>query len=371
MRRNDITSESKLAPVIEKILFDARLYPSADNTQSFWFSTAASDQVSIHRDEAASSHPLDLDGASSWITLGHLLESIRLEASVVNFEIETTLHTVKDGSYDSAPKVATLNFKPNASEPTERDSMLQRCLRDRTTDRRGFSQKLLSSSEVNTLQTLVQLPVGLKIWAGVPHCFKDYALKLESALWSWTTFGQATLRWVQLSRNVEVGLNPRNLGISRLFLPSTLLMRYSSYFYRLVVRFGGTRLNRQILKSQLDHSAWLGVYTLPAASPENFVELGRSNLRVWTWLCGNGFGFQPLTASTLPGFHISTDPLPKSWPDSVVAVVSLRAGAFGSLIENSDDVIWGFRSGGATPLPMKMRTGRKKQIYVNRFDFRP
>lgn len=357
-----MNSNSKLAPVIEKILFDARLYPSADNTQSFWFSSAFSDQVLIHRDETASAHPLDLHGASSWITLGHLLESIRLEASVVSIDVETILHTVKDASQDSAPKVATLNFKPSVSARTERDSMLQRFLRDRTTDRRGFSQKLLSSSEENTLQTLVQLPVGLKILAGVPNRFKDYALQLESTLWSWTTFGQSTLKWIQIFGNVEIGLNPRNLGISRLFLPSTLLMRYSSYFYRLVVRFGGTRLNRQILKSQLDHSAWLGLYTLPAASPEALVELGRSNLRVWTWLCGNGFGFQPLTASTLPGFHASTDPLPKSWPDSVVAVVSLREEAFRALIENSNNVIWGFRCGGATPLPNKMRTGRKNKF---------
>ena len=73
---------------IEQILDTARWAPSGDNTQPWRFEIVSNNRIVVHAFDTRSHCVYDLDGHPSQLSVGALLETIRIAASGFGLEPE-------------------------------------------------------------------------------------------------------------------------------------------------------------------------------------------------------------------------------------------------------------------------------------------
>src|SRR5687768_12604705 len=140
---------SKTSPptVIEQILDLARWAPSGDNTQPWWFEIIDEYHLVIHGFDTSEGCVYDLDGHGSQISLGALLETIAVAASVYGFQInaERRIHVPQN-------KETSLIFDIHfTSDPTIQVDPLSPYIKTRMVQRRPMNARKLTTIEKTTL----------------------------------------------------------------------------------------------------------------------------------------------------------------------------------------------------------------------------
>lgn len=130
------------------ILELARWAPSGDNTQPWRFQIVSPEHVVVHGFDTRSYCVYDLDGHSSQLAIGGLLESIRIAASGLG------LHAAIARRRDAPDEHPRFDVHLRAA-PGAPSSELLDCLKIRTVQRRPLSTRALTLEEKGRLETSV------------------------------------------------------------------------------------------------------------------------------------------------------------------------------------------------------------------------
>jgi molybdopterin/thiamine biosynthesis adenylyltransferase len=140
--------KSPRARPIERILDLARWAPSGDNDQPWRFEIIDDEHVRIHGRDTRDWCVYDLDGTSSQIALGALLETLRIAASAEGMRAEYALHP-------AAPENAPLiDVRLIADDSVSPDALLP-FVTSRVTQRKPLSTRSLSDRQKQALEQAV------------------------------------------------------------------------------------------------------------------------------------------------------------------------------------------------------------------------
>lgn len=133
---------------IREILQLARWAPSGDNTQPWWFEPLGEDRLRVHGFDTREHCVYDLDGRASRVSIGALLETIRVAASA--FRLRAVVER-DEGAPETRP-VFEVRF---VSDPGIDADPLVSCIESRSVQRRALSTRPLTATEKSALQEAV------------------------------------------------------------------------------------------------------------------------------------------------------------------------------------------------------------------------
>jgi molybdopterin/thiamine biosynthesis adenylyltransferase len=139
-----VTRPPQFERPIERILDLARWAPSGDNDQPWKFEIVDETHVVIHANDTRDWCVYDLDGTSSQIAVGALLETLAIAASAEGMRAEARR---RQDSPDGAPLI-DVRLVPDPE--VARDALLP-FIKARVTQRKPFTERALSSGQKQTL----------------------------------------------------------------------------------------------------------------------------------------------------------------------------------------------------------------------------
>ena len=157
-----------------QILDLARWAPSGDNTQPWRFELAAPDHVVVHASDTRTDTVYDLDGHPSQISVGALLETMSIAASVHGLRAEARRRA---GSPEQQP-LFDVRFSADAAIVP---SPLANAITRRSVQRRPMSARPLSDDEKRALEAAVGPAYTLSWIEGFGPKFKTARLMYDNA----------------------------------------------------------------------------------------------------------------------------------------------------------------------------------------------
>lgn len=128
-----------------RILDLSRWAPSGDNTQPWRFEIVSDAHVAVHAFDTRDEVLYDLDGRASQLSVGMLLETMRVAASGEGLGME---YARRPGSPDTHP---IIDVYLSAEPPVQRDPLFP-CLKVRATQRRATRRRPLTDTEKSMLE---------------------------------------------------------------------------------------------------------------------------------------------------------------------------------------------------------------------------
>ena len=358
---------STLSPEhLKSVLHLAARAPGGDNTQPWTFSWNGN-VLTILFDPARARHVLDAGLSAAKISLGCLLESIKIAATQYGFSIEFKYTGLSEEQKQQQKQPAgEVTFISDISDNSLPDPLAD-ALPKRTTDRRPFSKGPLPVREITEISEAFQ-PNGL----AQVHCqssispeLLDYILAAESLVTRHPSIFLQTLEWIRLSRR-EIertldGMPWRGTGVRTIDYPALQFIRHFPGTFPLLARTAMTKVHLGTMKRLIESSAGLLCFSIPHQQPLALIEAGKLAMRVWLRLTQLGYGVQPLTLSSLSVFNAKIGVLDR---DSIrlfgaryAEGEKLLRRSFG--ISSFNTPAWMLRTGISTPLPASWLTPRK------------
>ena len=278
---------------IRAILDLARWAPSGDNTQPWRFEIRSRDHVLVHAFDTREHCIYDLDGHSSQLAVGAMLETLRIAATQHGLRVTVTRRV-------EAPDTRPVFDAHFARDDTLRPDRLAGFIRTRTVQRRALRTRGLTVAEKAELEA--SLPPGYRI-----HWIEGVAGRWRTARLMWRnahlrlTLPEAyevhrrIIEWG--ARYSEDRIPEQALGVNRL---TARVMRYAMQSWERVAFFnrwlGGTigpRIELDLIPS-LACAAHFAL--LPNSEPsglDDYVAAGRAVQRFWLTACALGLQLQP------------------------------------------------------------------------------
>lgn len=336
--------------------------PSGDNCQPWLFHWDGR-HLRIFQDDDRARHALNRANHASYLSLGCVIESLRIAASHEGMDIAVELGADRPAcraSFTPArnapdgllPALAKRETNRSVFEGGSADDPVFGAIRDDSNRFRNAQIKIRQNFHPHFYRFLT---------AADAFVFADR--RAHRDLFRWLRFGDDDVT------RTRDGMSWRNLGVSLV----------ESRILRLARRWGVQRfLNRIGFLKQLQKdgyralrsSAAIACITVTSDGPEALLEAGRIWLRSWCRLNDAGYGVQPLTSAALGGFDSETSSLPSD-----------TDGEFRRLFSRAPDIIRSafdvaphqkpivlFRTGLAAPLPAGHRTLRRNIEDVLTFD---
>ena len=278
---------------IERILDLARWAPSGDNDQPWKFEIIDDHNLVIHGSDTRDWCIYDLDGRSSQIAIGALLETLTIAASAEGLRAEASL---REDSPDNAPCIDVLLVSDAAVSAHE----LLPFIKARVTQRKPFDKRGLSADQKKTLERAVGEGYRV-IWVEGRAGLRQMAKLLFNSAHIRLTTPEAyavhrqNIEWgVQFSETRipegAVGLDLLTRRVMHWALQSWRRIQFLNRF------FAGTWLPRL----QMDWLTGLGcaahfaiIADKPLASVEDYLAGGRATQRFWLQATRLGLQFQP------------------------------------------------------------------------------
>lgn len=277
---------------IEQILDLARWAPSGDNVQCWRFQILSEESLLVHGFDTRDHCVYDLDGRASQLSLGALLETMRIAAST--FRWRTGAERRAD-----APETQPVFAVTFAPDPRIEPSELVTAIRNRCVQRRGMGRRAIRPDEKKRLEEV--LPAGYSItWLEGARRLELARLLFANA-WIRLTTREAfevhsrVIEWN--ARESEDRIPDQAVGLDPF---TTRLMAWAMRDWRRV-RFMNTYLAGTVLpRIQLDFVPALacGAHVLILAPEEpktidDFVAAGAAVQRFWLAATGLGLQHQP------------------------------------------------------------------------------
>ncbi|MCB0391190.1 MAG: hypothetical protein KDD58_07860 [Bdellovibrionales bacterium] len=339
--------------LILKIIDESRFYPSGDNAQPFNFKIE--DQLLyIKHCENRALHAFNPHNVSSKITLGCLLEAIKISASKYNLSFNLEL---MNDNLD-----AKLIFsKNNHISP---DS-LSHSVHLRKTDRRPYNlncnlQEIeqIIYSEDHLLKSSVSILENKNLAS-----LKSYLIEADKIIWTWSRAFRDIGKTIKFDSKgiIKIGLSTQNLGLKSSEIFATKILVKFPLIYKILNKIGLMSLisKTNTLKSFNSSPAFLLV---SMKSNEDLIQAGRNIYRVWTLLCANGYSLQPMSAAVLTPYcykiGVATE-FPQYFKDFYEENINTLANIFH--LDKSQVPIFLFRIG-------KVETVMPKQMEISRID---
>jgi hypothetical protein len=339
--------------------------PSQDNCQP-WSFEWRDEELLVFHDARRAASPTNAGQHFSCLSLGCLLESVRLAAGAAGLDVRWQL-ALADRAVDPQAAWATLSFAPGVESA---DDGLAAGLAERCTDRRLYRGGDLAHPVFAQLGQDAPDDAVCKLYlrdTSNPDLLA-YLEQAEAYVWSHATTQQAFMRWIRFDADARDGIPWQCLGGS--FLESRVLFLCRWYTIHRLIRRGFISAAQQLLRRQIDSSAGLGCITVRIPHAEAMVEVGRLALRTWVRLNAAGFAVPPLAVAAIGVYNahvaaLPSDTLPSFRELFLGGEATLRA-AFG--FGATETPVWLFRTGRASidPLPATARTPRLDRARVLR-----
>lgn len=290
------TLKQDIYSIIEKSLY----YPSGDNSQPFNLIFTKQNSLRISCTKLSDVDPFGV--TATYVSLGCFLEIISLQAQNIGYKLA---YEVPDKLFEQV-KFIEIHFKKDVESLPPPSADLIESINKRFTDRRAYLTtnvadkiKEIATDEKNQEQTK---PYKFSFVNKLSSELTANICKLERKIWSDYDFTGIILRAVnyQIIPSIKTtGLNLKNIGIHPLFGFLGILERDYRWAFNLNVLLGRTWLNNFIIKRQLTNSGGFGLVSIQDKTPGGLVAIARIFCRTWIKICGQGYSFQPMSASTL------------------------------------------------------------------------
>lgn len=334
MFAEEFQSREELNGILDKAL----RYPSGDNCQPFRFSWHEAELTIIHLEDVAK-HMMNPKNQASLISLGMLLESLKISSSSRGYDCKFKL-----GPEDQGAKVSFIK-----NESIRADN-LEAFLETRFTDRRPFLKEKKGKEVEEELKKIANKFQNVELKLIRPDMeYVKFAQKVDHIFWKEKGFLKDVMGWVRF-RESEIqktknGMPWRSLGISWaesivlrviLKLPNWLMNSVS-----IVPSLG----NRFKLKELILSSDYIMGIVVKENTPELLVEMGRLGLRAWVSLNKWGHGAQPLSTTSLALYQWSHGDLKMGNGKSDSKKLKKEYDFFKKTFSLRDEACWAFRIG--------------------------
>ncbi|CAA0123488.1 Molybdopterin-synthase adenylyltransferase [Halioglobus japonicus] len=278
---------------IERILDLARWAPSGDNEQPWQFDIVDDHHVVINGRDTREWCVYDLDGTSSQIALGALLETLRIAASAEGMSAECVLRP------DSPEEAPVIDVRLLADAGVEPDP-LQPFITSRVTQRKPFSTRSLTAHQLQALEQAVGEGFSVRWIDGAQGRRQVAKLLFHNAHIRLSTPEAYEVHRQNIEWGVQFSEHHLPEGALGLDLPTRKIMRWALKSWgrvRFMNRFfAGTWLPRL----QMDWRTALGcaahfviVADKPLLTVEDYLAGGGATQRFWLEATRLGLQLQP------------------------------------------------------------------------------
>lgn len=273
---------------ILKIIEAARLSPSADNSQP-WFFEVEGEAIYLHHDleNASANHLYNIDFFADYVSLGAVLENIHIQAHHLGY----------------SPKISLLEGKGAlakieiAKTHDPYSSYLLKAIENRKTNRRRYSTKKISEDIRTEIEDMVRKN-NLKIhWIKNPQMIKKFARIIsihDYVLWEDRALRENLLRMLRFEKRHHpegLPLESLELGIKKhAFGPSISLAKYAGLLWK-ALGIGSVQHTGKTVKN----SAAIAILTSPEKHhAHTYVRGGRIFQKIWLVLTSKNISLHPL-----------------------------------------------------------------------------
>lgn len=342
--------------MLQRIVAAAIRAPSGDNCQP-WLYRRKGNLLEIYHNEERAQHSLNRNGHASLLTLGCVLESLKIAATVENLKAYWKL-PVKFAQSTSV--WATVSFSPQelARDPLY-DAIDTRC-----TDRRNYQGGTIQDPLFAPLMEDAKryLPCRVILRQTYPQELLHYIALTETFIFRHQEPHRDFMRWVRFTKEeiekTKDGMPTQSLGMN--FIESRFFWLCKNWsIQKTLNRIGFLPVLVRRTKAQLSSSACLYCLTVPSTDPLNLVTAGQLAMRVWLSLNQAGYGVHPYTLGSLSQFDLaagSASGMPDFWPKLFSDGRNLFRESFA--LGNEEIPVWLFRTGRSPQLPPEGRTLR-------------
>lgn len=352
---------------MEKILSLARWAPSGDNTQPWRFEIIDEHRVVVHGFDTREHCVYDLDGHPSQISLGALLETMSIAASLHGLEMKAKRRTELP---DSTPTF-DVEFVPDASRPVD---SLAKSITERSVQRKPLSTRPLTSAEKTAFETAAGSGYRILWLEGFRDRLRAARLMFKNAKLRLTMpeaylVHRDVIQWnAQFS---EDRVPDQALGVDPM---TARLMRFVMASWRRVEFFNTYLAGTLAPRIQMDFvpamacAAHMVIYAKrKPVTVDDFVEAGRTVQRVWLTATHLGLFQQPEMTPLIFGSYIR-----RGIPFTRVESLQLEARALCEASEkiigpDADHAVWMGRIGaGSAPTARSVRRPLEQLIFRRR-----
>jgi hypothetical protein len=342
---------------IRAIVSLAMTSPSGDNSQP-WRFTWNGKSLAVFYESPRGEHALNNNHHSTYLTLGGLLEALKIAASSRNLKVKVTANL----SQPEGKAIAILYFERQSMETDPDFSVLS----VRQVDRRPFAKEPLTQSLKDELQVRATAFSSCQftlIDRTEPELL-SYLVTCDEFMWKNRNVFVDFLKWVHLSKK-EIEQN--NTGMP---WPSLGLRWHEMLTFRLFRKFPslvawlwplGLKASVNALSKKLVQSSG-GLYciSLKSYNPQAIVDAGGLAFRLWLLLNSRGYGVQPISLASMTALDINMGFSPpgtsRKYLDHFRLGPKQLQKAFS--LKNEDIPIWLFRTGLVSQPNANTRTKR-------------
>lgn len=367
--KNESSTCKQASGPVERILDIARWAPSGDNEQPWRFEILGDDRFLVHANDTRDWCVYDLDGSSSQIAVGALLENIAIAASGEGLRAQFTRRS-------DIPDTAAIIDVSLTPEGSPRPHHLLPYIKTRVTQRLAFSTQSLSSHQKSVLESAVGDGYRV-IWIeGGKGRAKMAKLLFHNAHIRLTTPEAFEVH----KKNIEWGvkfsedrLPEHALGLDA---PTRKIMRWALQNWQRVKFLNRYLAGTWLPRLQMDFSTGLRcaahfviIAEKPLSSIDDYIAGGRAMQRFWLEATRLGLQFQPEMTPLIfsryqaQGRHFTT-------VSSEQVLAAKLAGRLGDILQDDGNALQRVYMGrvgfGPSPESRSIRPSLEKLIITGR-----
>lgn len=330
----------------QEILEEAVRAPSGDNCQP-WRFEVAEDAIRIFNVPERDTSLFNHRQLASCVAHGALLENLRIAASARGYEVAVTIFP--DPSTSNLLAVARLSSREPREEPLQ-PFIAKRCTNRRPYDGTPLSpeaRQALMASVGNDLQGSLFLTANDRDKAALADVIAlNDRLVFENP--DLHAFLFEHVRWTpQEAEETRDGLDLRTLELS---FPDTMMFPLLKNWslVKFLSNFGVSKIIAGNARKQALSAAAIGIITVPAGTPSDFINAGMVLERVWLEATRQGLSFQMMTGITFLMLRAVAGELGGFTPEQVKGILEARK-AVAAMMGGKGEIAVVFRVGMSLP----------------------
>lgn len=275
--------------------------PSGDNSQH-WRFTWNEKTLAIFYVPELGKHALNNGMHASWLSLGCLVEAVKIAASGFKLQITT------EYELGEKPNVPVVKISFNKKE-IKTDSLISEVFKRKTT-RVPFSTEKVSDVvwELMGIEASRFDNTKFSFLKSVPEELHNYILSCDPLMWKNQNVAKDFLKWVRLSeeesQRTTNGMPWQTLGVSKADLLPFYFLKKWPLLIKILWPLGlGKKIARNAAQL-LPKDTSIFAIAVKDNQSDSLVEVGRMAYRLWLVLTSENIAVQPLSLSSLTGFDI-------------------------------------------------------------------
>lgn len=289
--------------IIYQILDIARWAPSGDNTQPWRFKILSKDQFLVIFHEPFQDNFYDIDHNFSYISMGCLVESIRLAANKFN--------KTMDWEIDETAKVLTIKINLQDTDKNTNNELAD-YITVRSVNRDPYLKEDIPKHIFDTIQKELDEGYKLRIVTDQPSKKKIIKLNMLSSQIRMLSKDAHEVHKKIISfdqGNVPFGISYMNLGLSQSTLKFMKIFfnkwKLSYFLNRYLLGATLASYETEYIPGVNSSGFWIleSTKSLDEMGAKEFIETGMQIQRIWLFLTKENIATQPCFSGILTSYH--------------------------------------------------------------------